>query len=341
MNYPSLRPRRLRRLKALRDMVAETTLTPQDFMMPVFVVEDAREPSPIPSMPGYYRYPVDMVVDAVSKAVDLGVKSVIVFGIPAWKDEKGSSAYSEKGVVQRAVRLLKEAYGQRLIVATDVCMCQYTSHGHCGIVRVGDKCAPGEEGCWTVDNDETIEILGRIAVSHAEAGADMVAPSSMMDGMVQAIRRALDEAGFKDVAIMSYAVKYASSFYGPFRDAAHSAPSFGDRRAYQMDPRNAMEALKEAGLDVEEGADILMVKPALAYLDVIRLVKDAYPHYPLAAYSVSGEYSMIKAAAGRGWLDEKRVVLEILTAIKRAGADLIITYYAADAALWLREDTPF
>ncbi len=341
MSFPNLRPRRLRRLKVLRDLVAETTLTPKDFMLPVFVAEKAREPKPVPSMPGYYRYPVDMVVEAVSKAYDLGVRSVLLFGIPAYKDEKGSSAYDKNGVVQKAVRLLKEAYGPRLLVATDVCMCQYTSHGHCGIVKVGENCGLGEEGCWAVDNDETIEILGKIAVSHAEAGADIVAPSSMMDGMVQAIRRALDSEGYKDVAIMSYAVKYASSFYGPFRDATHSAPGFGDRRSYQMDPRNALEAIKEASLDVEEGADILMVKPALAYLDVIRLVKDTYPHYPLAAYSVSGEYSMIKAAAEKGWLEEKRVVMETLTAIKRAGADIIITYYAVDAALWLREESPF
>ncbi len=321
-------------------MVAETRLDAGRLIMPLFVKEGIGNPEPIESMPGYYRYPADKAAEAMEEAYSLGIRAVLVFGIPGSKDKAGSEAYRRDGVVQRAVRLLKETYGSELVVATDVCLCQYTEHGHCGIVARREPCLGGGE-CWYVDNDKTIELLGRIALSHAEAGADMVAPSSMMDGMVQAIRKTLDSEGFTDTIIMSYAVKYASNFYGPFRDAAGSAPRFGDRRSYQMDPRNAREALKEARLDVEEGADILMVKPALPYLDIISIVKNAFPEYPLAAYSVSGEYAMVKAAAEKGWLSEREVVLEALHSIRRAGADLIITYYAADAARWLKEGDPF
>ncbi len=335
MSFPKLRPRRLRRSRVLRDLVAEARLDAGRLIMPLFFKEGISSPEPIESMPGYYRYPVEKAAEAVEEAYSLGIRAVLVFGIPSSKDELGSQAYRKDGVVQRAVRVLKDTYGSSLLVATDVCVCQYTTHGHCGVMARRPGCK-GDE-CWYVDNDRTIGVLGKIAVSHAEAGADIVAPSSMMDGMVQAIRRALDEEGFSETAIMSYSVKYASSFYGPFREAAYSAPRFGDRRSYQMDPRNAAEAVKEARLDVEEGADILMVKPALPYLDVIRLVKTSFPEYPLAAYSVSGEYAMIKAAAEKGWLNEKNIVLEALHSIRRAGADIIITYYAVSAARWLGE----
>ncbi len=336
MSAPIIRPRRLRRLKAIRDLVAETHVTPSDLILPVFVKEGLEKPEPIPSMPGIYRYPVsEHLVKHVQEALDLGVKAIILFGIPKEKDDLGSSAWKKDGVVQQALRLLRKEVGEEAVLITDVCLCQYTTHGHCGVVR------PAERG-WIVENDETLDILGRIAVSHAEAGADVVAPSGMMDGMVAAIREALDEAGFTYVAILSYAVKYASSFYGPFREAAYSAPKFGDRRGYQMDPRNALEALREAGLDIDEGADMLMVKPALPYLDVIRLVKSEYPYMPLAAYNVSGEYSMVKAAAEKGWIDERKAIYEILHAIKRAGADMILTYHALEYAKLYREGySPF
>jgi len=330
MGFPTVRPRRLRSSQRLRDMAAETDLGPERLIAPIFVQEDAREPVPVEAMPGVHRWPLGAVHEEAKRILEEGVDKFLVFGIPARKDELGGEAYNPQGVVQRAVRELRRELGDRATIMTDVCMCQYTTHGHCGIVARGP-------GSWYVDNDATLPYMGKIAVSHAEAGADVVAPSSMMDGVVGQIRRSLDEAGFTNVLIMAYSVKYASSFYGPFRDAAESAPAFGDRRTYQMDPRNAAEALKEAELDVEEGADILMVKPALPYLDVIRIVKDAFPHYPLAAYSVSGEYSMLRAAGERGWLDEDRALLEVLYSIRRAGADAIITYYAPRAARLLRE----
>ncbi len=330
MSFPRLRPRRLRFSQAIRDLVAEVKISPSDFIYPIFVKEGISKPEPIDAMPGQYRWPVDQVVEPVKEALEVGVKAVLIFGIPSRKDERGTTSYDPNGPVQRAVRIIKREYGDDVVVFTDVCICAYTTHGHCGI--------PTERrGRIVIDNDSTLEIIARMAVSHAEAGADFVAPSGMMDGMVRAIREALDREGYTDVGIMSYAVKYASSFYGPFREAMDSAPRFGDRRSYQMDPRNVLEAVKEARLDIEEGADILMVKPALAYLDVITMVKQAFPDYPLAAYNVSGEYSMVKAAAEKGWIDEKKAVLEILTAIRRAGADIIITYHAIEAAKWLKE----
>ncbi|ABM81211.1 porphobilinogen synthase [Hyperthermus butylicus] len=335
--FPELRPRRLRLTKAIRDLVAETLVSPSQLMMPIFVKEGIKEPEPIPSMPGQYRYPPERVVDVIREALDLGIKSFLLFGVvpDEKKDLRGTYAYDPRGPVPTAIRLIRRELGWEPAIFTDVCICGYTTHGHCGI--------PVERhGRQLIDNDSTLEVIARIAVTHAEAGADFVAPSGMMDGMVSAIREALDDAGYTEVGIMSYAVKYASGFYGPFREAAGSAPRFGDRRSYQMDPRNAMEAIKEAMLDIEEGADILMVKPALAYLDVIRLVKEAFPQYPLAAYNVSAEYSMVKAAAEKGWIDEKLVTMEIITAIRRAGADIVITYHALDVARWLREGySPF
>ncbi len=330
MGFPTVRPRRLRSSRLIRNLVAETDLGPERLVAPLFVQEDAKEPIPVESMPGVHRWPIGSVAEEAKRMMEEGVDKFLVFGIPARKDEEGSEAYNPNGVVQRAVRELRRELGDRALIMTDVCMCQYTTHGHCGIV-VRDG------GSWRVDNDRTLPYMGKIAVSHVEAGADVVAPSSMMDGVVGEIRRALDRAGHADALIMAYSVKYASNFYGPFREAAESAPAFGDRRTYQMDPRNAMEALKEAELDLEEGADILMVKPALPYLDVIRLVKEAFPQYPLAAYSVSGEYSMIRAAGERGWLNEDAVILETLYAIRRAGADFVITYFAPRAARLLRE----
>ncbi|RMF26861.1 MAG: porphobilinogen synthase [Chloroflexi bacterium] len=320
--FPKVRPRRLRRTEALRRMVRETRLSADNFIYPLFVRpgHDVREE--IPSMPGQYRLSLDRLPDEAEAVARLGIPAVLLFGLPGHKDDVGSEAYAEEGIVQEAVRLLKRTVPE-LTVITDVCLCAYTAHGHCGIVREG-----------TVDNDATLPLLGRVAVSHAAAGADVVAPSAMMDGQVEAIRQALDEAGFPEVAILAYAAKYASAFYGPFRDAADSAPHFGDRSGYQMDPPNVREALQEIRLDLEEGADIVMVKPALAYLDIIAHARRAFD-VPIAAYNVSGEYAMVKAAAQRGWLDERRVALEMLTAIRRAGADLIITYFACDAARWL------
>jgi porphobilinogen synthase len=316
------RPRRLRRREPLRRMVRETHLHPEDFIYPMFAAPGREVRQEVPSMPGVSRLSADLLVEEARAVLDAGVPAVLLFGLPVSKDESGSEAASPKGAVQQAVRRLKKKL-PKLVVITDVCLCGYTSHGHCGLLQ-------GRE----VDNDATLEVLGQVAVSHAEAGADMVAPSDMMDGRVGAIREALDERGFEMVPIMSYAVKYASSFYGPFRDAAESAPAFGDRRAYQMDPANSREALREAALDVEEGADLLMVKPALPYLDVIAQVASEFD-LPLAAYQVSGEYAMIKAAAQNGWLDETAVMLESLIAIKRAGADLILTYFAKQAAALL------
>lgn len=326
MAHPVERPRRLRRTAALRALVRETALAPEDFVYPLFVREGRDIREPVPSMPGVYRWSVDRVAEPVAEALAAGVRAVILFGVPERKDPQGSEAWRRDGVVPRAVRALRDRFGDRLVILTDVCLCAYTDHGHCGLVAGG-----------RVLNDATLEALARMAVVHAEAGADVVAPSDMMDGRVAAIRRALDDAGFAEtVAIMAYSAKYASAFYGPFREAAHSAPAFGDRRSYQMDPGNAREALREVDLDAAEGADVVMVKPALPYLDVIRAVRRRTA-LPVAAYQVSGEYAMLKAAAERGWLDERAAALEALTAIKRAGADLILTYYAVDAARWLAE----
>ncbi|NKQ35752.1 MAG: porphobilinogen synthase [Chloroflexi bacterium] len=321
-----MRPRRLRASAGLRAMVRETRLDPADFIYPLFVRHGSGVRQPIASMPGIYQLSVDEAVREAETAVSLGIPAVILFGIPAEKDPVGRENFAPGGIVQQAIRAIKTAV-PNLVVITDVCLCEYTDHGHCGLVS--------PEG--TILNDPTLEILAQVAVSHAEAGADIVAPSGMMDGMVAAIRTGLDAADFSHIPIMSYAVKYASAFYGPFREAADGAPKFGDRKTHQMDPGNGREALREAALDVAEGADFLMVKPALPYLDIIRRLRERFPELPLAAYNVSGEYAMIKAAAANGWLDEQRVVLETLTGIKRAGADLIITYHALDAARWLRE----
>ena len=319
------RPRRLRRTAALRDHVRVTTLEPSDVVQPLFVVPGESTRNPISSMPGVEQLSVDLLGGEARDLAALGVQAVLLFGVPSAKDPYGSESFAEDGVVQGAIRALKEA-SPELVVVSDVCMCEYTEHGHCGLL----------DSDGYVLNDETLEVLGRIAVSHAEAGADVVAPSGMIDGMVGAIRAALDGEGFERVAILSYAVKYASAFYGPFREAAEGAPAFGDRRSHQMDPANAREALREAALDVEEGADALMVKPALGYLDVVRSVRERFPELPLAAYNVSGEYAMVKAAAANGWLDERAAVLEVLTGIRRAGADLVVTYHAKDAAAWLQ-----
>ena len=300
-------------------MVRETSLSPDDFICPLFVTHGRGVKKGIPSMPGCFQESLDHVGKHAKEIRSLGIPSVILFGIPEHKDETGSGAYDDQGVVQNAIRTIKDAVPD-LYVITDVCMCEYTSHGHCGIIEKGD-----------VVNDPTLELLAREAISHAKAGADMVAPSDMMDGRVEAIRLALDEEGYAQLPIMSYAAKYASAFYGPFREAAESTPQFGDRRSYQMDPANRREALKEVALDIEEGADIVMVKPALSYLDIISDVRDSFD-VPVAAYNVSGEYSLVKAAAQLGWVDEERLMIEILTSIKRAGADLILTYFAKDAA---------
>lgn len=324
MSHPYLRPRRLRSSAGIRTLVRETVLRCEDLVYPLFLVPGTGIKREIPSLPGQYHLSPDRAVELAREAWELGIPAVLLFGLPSYKDAAGSSAWDGQQPVQQAMRAIKEALPQ-LVVIGDVCLCEYTSHGHCGLLR-------GE----TVDNDPTLELLAKVAVSQAEAGADIVAPSDMMDGRVRAIREALDEAGFEEVAIMSYAVKYASAYYGPFRDAADSAPQFGDRKSYQMDPANAREALREAALDVEEGADFLMVKPALSYLDIVRQVKDTFL-LPLATYNVSGEYAMVKAAAQQGWVDERKIVLETLLSMKRAGADILITYHALDAARWLRE----
>jgi porphobilinogen synthase len=323
MIFPSYRPRRLRKNAQLRSMVRETNLTVNDLIYPMFVIHGKKVRKEIPSMPGNFQLSVDNLVKEAQTIHKLGIPAVILFGIPKIKDDVGSGAYDDKGIIQTAVRALKDKIPD-LIVITDVCLCEYTNHGHCGIVEDGE-----------ILNDPTLELLAREAVSHAKAGADLVAPSDMMDGRVGAIRDALDEEGFDEIPIMSYAVKYSSAFYGPFRDAAESPPSFGDRSSYQMDPANTREAMREAELDVAEGADFLMVKPALPYLDIIYRVREEFD-LPLAAYNVSGEFSMIKAAAKLGWLDEKKVMMESLTSIKRAGADLILTYWAIEAAKVLR-----
>ena len=317
------RPRRLRRNPALRSLVRETRLTPDNFVLPLFVCPGNGVRREISSMPGVFNLSVDETTKKAAAAYEAGVRSIILFGLPETKDELASGAYAEDGIVQRAIRAIRKATPDLIIVA-DTCLCEYTSHGHCGVVRGGE-----------VLNDESLELLARTAASQAAAGADIVAPSAMMDGQVGAIREALDESGFENTAIMAYAVKYASGFYGPFREAAQSAPEFGDRRAYQMDPPNAREAMREAELDYSEGADILMVKPATVYLDVLKMVRDRFD-LPVAAYHVSGEYALIKAAAQKGWIDEERVMMETLTSIKRAGADIILTYYAREAIAALK-----
>lgn len=328
MSFPEVRLRRLRRTEALRGLVRRTELTADHLVMPLFVRPGSGVVEPITTMPGQFQYSVDTLTERVSRLKEAGVPAVLLFGIPTKKDPLGSEACAEDGIVAEAVRSIKKTVPEMLVI-TDVCLCAYTNHGHCGVIveRRGEK---------VVDNDATLEMLVKVALSHARAGADVVAPSDMMDGRVGAIRSALDGENLTDVCIMSYAAKYASSFYGPFREAAESAPGFGDRRGYQMDPGNAEEALREVALDIEEGADVVMVKPALAYLDVIHRVRERFD-VPLATYSVSGEYAAVKAASANGWLDEREVVLEIMTAIRRAGADIIITYWAPEVAEWLRE----
>lgn len=319
MLFPDYRPRRLRQSEGLRSMIRETQLTVKDLILPLFVIDGQDIKNPIPSMPGHYQLSIDNFLKTAQEAYDLGIPAIILFGIPDKKDALGTSAYADSGIVQKAVQTVKEKFPE-LVVITDVCLCQYTDHGHCGVVE-GDS----------IDNDATLDLLARTALSHAKAGADMVAPSDMMDGRVAEIREILDENNFYRVALMAYSAKYCSAYYGPFRSAADSAPKFGDRRTYQMDPANALEAIREVTMDIEEGADIIMVKPALAYLDVIYRVREEFD-LPLAAYSVSGEFSMIKAAEKMGWIDGPRVMMETLTAIKRAGADLILTYFAIEAA---------
>ena len=317
--FPVTRLRRLRRNSALREMFRETHLHKSDFIYPLFVVEGDGVKSEISSMPGQFQMSVDNVVRECEELQRLGLNSILLFGIPAEKDEVGSGAYDENGVIQKALRAVKKEFPE-MVAITDVCLCEYTSHGHCGVIENGD-----------VQNDATLDLLVKEALSHARAGADIIAPSDMMDGRVGAIRNALDENGFADTPVMAYSAKYSSAFYGPFREAAESAPQFGDRKSYQMDPPNSDEAMREIALDIQEGADIVMVKPALSYLDIIRRAKNEF-NLPTAAYNVSGEYSMIKAAATNGWLDGERVMLEVLTSIKRAGADVIITYFAKEAA---------
>lgn len=324
--FPEVRMRRLRRTQNIRNMVQEVQLNMNDYIYPIFVIEGQDIKNEIPSMPGIYQFSLDHLLEEVQRAVDVGVIAIMFFGIPAKKDECGSEAYNDDGIIQQAVRLVRANYPE-LVISTDVCMCEYTSHGHCGLIK-------GE----TVDNDSTLELLAKIAVSHAKAGADILAPSDMMDGRIGVIRDALDEAGYKDVIIMAHAVKYASSFYGPFRDAAESAPHFGDRKSYQMDPASGTrQALAEIAMDVEEGADMVIVKPGLPYLD---LVSAAYENtlVPVVAYNVSGEYAMVKAAAQNGWIDEKAVVMEMMLAFKRAGAKMVITYHAIDIGNWLKEN---
>lgn len=320
--FPQLRLRRLRGTQAMRDMVRETQLTPSDFIYPLFVTHGRDVRTPIEPMPGCYQLSLDQLLPEVTEVVELGIPGIILFGIPAHKDSIGSEAYDEHGIIQEAVRAIKQAVPQ-LLVITDVCLCEYTDHGHCGVLR-DDQ----------VDNDRTLDLLARTALSHAEAGADVVAPSAMMDGQVAAIRQALDGAGKTETPIIAYAAKYSSAFFGPFRAAAASTPEFGDRQGYQMDPANARMAMREVEQDIKEGADIIMVKPALPYLDIIARVKARFD-YPVAAYNVSGEYAMVKAAAANEWLDERRAALEVLTSIKRAGADMIFSYHAKDACRWL------
>lgn len=334
--FPTARPRRLRLNPQLRAMVRETHLAPRDFIYPLFVTHGRGVKNAITSMPGIFQWSPDLLAAEAESIAALGIPAVLLFGLPAEKDPVGRENFAPDGIVPQAIRIIKSAVPE-LIVITDVCLCEYTDHGHCGVVNVGDGPRPHPHlPAGYVLNDETLDVLVKVAVSHAEAGADIVAPSGMMDGMVAALRAGLDAARFEHIAILSYSAKYASSFYGPFREAAQGAPQFDDRQTHQMDPANAREALRETALDVAEGADMLMVKPALLYLDILRQVRDHFPQLPLAAYNVSGEYAMVKAAAANGWLDEKRAVLEVLTSLKRAGADLLITYHAKEAARWLR-----
>ncbi|RKP54231.1 porphobilinogen synthase [Cohnella endophytica] len=328
MSYPLVRHRRLRNSAGLRNMVRETSIGVNDFIMPIFVMEGEGIKEEMASMPGVYHWSLDTMEQELAEIVGLGIQSVLIFGVPEHKDAIGSSAFEDNGIVQRAIRKIKTLYPE-LVVVADTCLCQFTDHGHCGVVHTSECGAD-------IVNDESLQLLAKTAVSQARAGADIIAPSNMMDGFVAAIRQGLDEAGFENTPIMSYSVKFSSAYYGPFREAAHSTPQFGDRKTYQMDPANAREALREAQTDVEEGADFLMVKPALAYLDVVRMLRDRYD-LPIVAYNVSAEYSMVKAAAMQGWIDERAIVLETLIGMKRAGADLIITYHAKDAARWLQE----
>ena len=322
--FPTVRLRRTRQNETLRSLVRETHLAVEQLVYPLFIAEGLNEPREVPSMPGIMQWPLEHLGREAERIARLGIPAVLLFGLPNEKDEVGSQAYASQGVIQQAIRRLKAATPD-LLVITDVCLCEYTSHGHCGVIHNGD-----------VQNDESLKLLAQMALSHVEAGADLVAPSDMMDGRVGAIRHILDEHGFSQAPIMAYSAKYASGFYGPFREAAGSAPQFGDRRSYQMDPANVREALREIDLDIAEGADIVMVKPAMAYMDVIRRVRD-HCDLPLAAYNVSGEFAMIKAAGRNGWIDERRVTMEVLTGIRRAGADIIITYFAPDVAQWLKE----
>lgn len=326
MDFPIQRLRRLRRSEGLRRLVRETELHISQFIYPLFITEGEQVKEEVPSMPGVYHLSIDQLDDEISELIQLGIPAVLLFGVPSVKDELGSQAYDEQGIVQRAIRRIKQI-DRDMIVIADTCLCQFTSHGHCGVVK-GDG----------IDNDASLTLLVKTAVSQAQAGADIIAPSNMMDGFVQAIRHGLDGVGYKELPIMSYAVKFASAFYGPFRDAAHSTPQFGDRKTYQMDPANGREALREALSDAREGADIVMVKPALAYMDIIRSVKESVD-LPVAAYNVSGEYAMVKAAAAQGWIDEQAVVLEMMTGLKRAGADMIITYFAKHIAEWLKTNS--
>lgn len=323
-NFPTVRLRRTRQNDKVRGLVRETHLNVDQLVYPLFIAEGINEPHEISSMPGIMQWPLEHLGREAERIANLDIPAVLLFGIPGEKDEVGSEAYNDKGIIQQAIRVIKSEVPDLLII-TDVCLCEYTSHGHCGVIHNG-----------SVQNDESLELLSRMALSHAEAGADIVAPSDMMDGRVGAIRQMLDEHEFNQIPIMAYSAKFASGFYGPFREAAGSTPQFGDRRAYQMDPANVREALREVDLDIAEGADIVMVKPAMAYLDVIRRVRD-HCDLPLAAYNVSGEFSMVKAAAQNGWIDERRIVMEVLTAIRRAGADIIITYFAPEVAAWLKE----
>lgn len=328
-NFPTTRMRRLRGNAQLRQLIRETQLKPSDVILPLFVTHGRDQKNPISSMPGQYQFSIDKLHAEIKEIVNLDIPAVILFGLPEHKDALGSDACSADGIMQTAIKEIKEI-APELMVISDICFCEYTDHGHCGYVQEKD-------GQWQLDNDRTLEMLATQAISHAQAGSDMMAPSGMIDGMVTAIRHGLDGSGFNTTPILSYAVKYASSFYGPFREATDGAPQFGDRKTYQMDPANATEALREVELDINEGADMLMVKPALSYLDIIQRVKSSYPQMPLSAYQVSGEYAMIKAAAQNGWLDEKKTALESLLSIKRAGADCILTYYAKDMVRWLND----
>ncbi len=329
MSFPITRHRRLRASQAMRSLVRETRLSVDDLVYPLFIAEGENIKQEIGSMPGVYHFSLDRLEDEIKEIAELGIQAVLLFGLPAHKDEEGTEAYADHGIVQQATRKIKAIAPEMLVIA-DTCLCEYTSHGHCGVVQLEKRGA-------IIDNDPSLALLVRTAVSQAEAGADIIAPSNMMDGYVQAIRAGLDEAGFEQIPIMAYSVKYASAFYGPFREAAQSTPQFGDRKTYQMDPANVREALREAESDVAEGADFLMVKPSLAYLDVLRALRDRFD-LPLVAYNVSAEYSMVKAAAEKGWIDEKAIVKEILIGMKRAGADIILTYFAKDAARWMRRE---